>query len=59
MAEERKGDGDVSPSKAMYILQVNREKLTEESMRTLKCLLLHILRTTQLQHIVIEIYLDE
>ena len=28
-------------------------------MRTLKCLLLHILRTTQLMHIVIEIYLDE
>jgi len=28
-------------------------------MRTLKCLLLHILRTTELQRVVIEVYLDE
>ena len=28
-------------------------------MRVLKCLLLHILRTTELQHLVIETYFDE
>ena len=46
-------------NKAMYILQITRSKLTEESMRMLKCLLLHILRTTELQHIVVEIYFDQ
>ena len=45
--------------KALYILQIKRNKLCEESMKTLKCLLLHILRTTQLQHVVIEVYFDE
>ena len=45
--------------KAIYILQIKQEKLTEESMKVLKCLLLHIVRTTQLQHIIIEVHFDE
>ena len=43
----------------MYILQITRDKLTEESMRTLKCLILHIIRTTELKHIVIELHFNE
>ena len=31
--------------KGLYILQIKRDKLTEERMRTLKCLILHIIRT--------------
>ena len=45
--------------KALYILQMKHEKLTEESMKVLKCLLLHIVRTTRLEHIVIEVHFDE
>ena len=41
------------------MLQVNRDKLNEERMRTLKCLLLHILRTTDVKDLVIELHLDE
>ena len=40
-------------------MQITRDKITEESMRVLKCLLLHILRTTQLEYIVVEVYFDE
>lgn len=47
-----------SNKRALYLLQIKRSKLNEESMRALKCYLLHILRTTLLQHIVIEIYFD-
>ena len=43
----------------MYILQITRDKLCEESMKVLKCALLHIIRTTQLQNIVIEVYFDD
>ena len=57
MAEEAKEVGRVSEQtvanpvpdvskKAIYILQIKQEKLTEESMKVLKCLLLHIVRTT-------------
>ena len=50
---------DTTGKRAIYILQIRREKLTEESMKVLKCILLHILRTTGLQNIVVEIYFDE
>ena len=50
---------DTTGKRAIYILQIRRDKLTEESMKVLKCLLLHILRTTGLQNIVVEIYFDE
>jgi hypothetical protein len=46
-------------NKAMYILQMTRDKISEESMKILKCLLLQIIRTTKLQYIVVEVYLDE
>ena len=49
---------DVS-KKAIYILQIKQEKFTEESMKVLKCLLLHIVRTSQLQHIIVEVHFDE
>ena len=50
---------DTTGKRALYILQIRRDKLTEESMKVLKCLLLHILRTSGLQNIVVEIYFDE
>ena len=50
---------DSSPKRALYILQITREKLSEESMKVLKCLLFHILRTSELKSIVVEIYFDE
>lgn len=58
MEEAKDGDVALIGNKAMYILQINQSKFSEESMRVLKCLLLHILRTTQLLHIVIEVYFD-
>ena len=46
--------------RALYVLQITREKLiSEQSMRTLKCLLMHILRTTELKHIILELYFDQ
>ena len=45
--------------KALYILQITRNKLTEENMKVLKCILLHILRSTEINHIIIEVYFDE
>ena len=45
--------------RALYILQVKRSKLNEESLKLLKCVFLHILRTTELKHIVLEVYFDE
>ena len=45
--------------RALYILQITRDKLSEESMKVLKCLLFYILRTTDLKSIVVEIYFDE
>ena len=38
---------------------MTRDKISEESMKILKCLLLHIIRTSNLQYIVVEVYLDE
>ena len=44
--------------RAIYILQITRDKLTEERMKILKCLLFYILRTTELKHIIVEVYFD-
>ena len=47
------------PKKAMYILQLSRDKLTEENMKIFKCLLLHIIREQGHKNIIIEVYFDE
>ena len=44
--------------RAVYLLQIPRDKLTEEQMRTLKCLILNIIRVTQLEHIIIEVHFN-
>ena len=46
-------------NKALYILQIKKSKLTEQSMRVLKCLLFHVLRTTGVQHITVEVHFDQ
>ena len=58
VAVQPKADATLEGKKALYILQITRSKFSEESMKVLKCLLLHILRTTKMQHIVIEVYFD-
>ncbi len=46
-------------SKALYILQIIKSKFSELSMRVLKCLLFQILRSTELKHIILELYFDQ
>ena len=57
--EEEPPKQEDGKSKVLYILQIKRAKLNEESMKVLKCLLLHIIRITELQHIILEVYFDE
>ena len=45
--------------RAVYLLQITRDKLTEEHMRTLKCLILNIIRITFLEHIIIEVHFNQ
>ena len=46
--------------KALYILQITKEKLTHESFKTLKALLHYILKNdTSVKDIIIEVYFEE
>ena len=43
----------------LYILQINKSKLNQNSMKILKCLLLHIIQTTNTKTINLEVYFDQ
>ena len=48
-----------SDSTIVYLLQITKEKLCNDAMKLLKCLLMYILRTSQSKHIILEVYFNE